>query len=600
MKKIYIDFEMNMANTKTKKDMLDADIIAIGAIKYDTDTGEIEKFKSLVKPITNLNIFPHIQELTNISQEDISKAPSYETVMRKFKKWLGKIYQIEGIYTFGNLDLMCFNNTDKKSSNKYNHPRFVNNIKNLFVDIKDKYINYGIRCINYVSLKNLLDCANVEFYGDAHDPLYDAYNLFILDKTLENSEETRNILTIKDIVRPPFTVINENLEYIFEEYRINLYGNNSEKIHKDISIEILKTSLIVRVLILGKKIFKDTNKVTKSVPLAKRIIILAALSVGVGTIGWFIGFLFGSTLLLFLFGPILSLTIVILYVYYLIKKLAYLSYIMEGTERIKGGDIHYKLDIIGDDNFSNLAENINNIGEGLDKAIYNQLKSERLKSELITNVSHDLKTPLTSIINYIELIKKEEDIKPEHIKDYVNVLDSKSKRLKVLIEDLFEASKASSGNLELNMEKIDITQLLRQAIGEMEEKLSKANLDLKLRVPEEKTYIMADGKKLYRVLENLLSNISKYSLNNTRVYIDIIEEDDKVKLTMKNISSYELNFDPEEIMERFKRADESRNTEGSGLGIAIARDLVNAQGGRFEIDIDGDLFKSVVEFNLID
>ena len=368
----------------------------------------------------------------------------------------------------------------------------------------------------------------------------------------------------------------------------------------DKPIEILKTSLIVRLLILGEKIFKDTNKVTKSVPLAKRIIILAALSVGVGTIGWFIGFLFGSTLLLFLFGPILSLTIVILYVYYLIKKLAYLSYIMEGTERIKGGDIHYKLDIIDDDNFSNLAENINNIGEGLDKAIYNQLKSERLKSELITNVSHDLKTPLTSIINYIELIKKEEDIKPEHIKDYVNVLDSKSKRLKVLIEDLFEASKASSGNLELNMEKIDITQLLRQAIGEMEEKLSKANLDLKLRVPEEKTYIMADGKKLYRVLENLLSNISKYSLNNTRVYIDIIEEDDKVRLTMKNISSYELNFDPEEIMERFKRADESRNTEGSGLGLAIARDLVNAQGGRFEIDIDGDLFKSVVEFNLID
>ena len=368
----------------------------------------------------------------------------------------------------------------------------------------------------------------------------------------------------------------------------------------DKPIEILKTSLIVRVLILGKKTLKDTNKVTKSVPLAKRIIILAALSVGVGTIGWFIGFLFGSTLLLFLFGPILSLTIVVLYVYYLIKKLAYLSYIMEGTERIKGGDIHYKLDIIDDDNFSNLAENINNIGEGLDKAIYNQLKSERLKSELITNVSHDLKTPLTSIINYIELIKKEEDIKPEHIKDYVNVLDSKSKRLKVLIEDLFEASKASSGNLELNMEKIDITQLLRQAIGEMEEKLSNANLDLKLRAPEEKTYIMADGKKLYRVLENLLSNISKYSLDNTRVYIDIIEENDKVKLTMKNISSYELNFDPEEIMERFKRADESRNTEGSGLGLAIARDLVNAQGGRFEIDIDGDLFKSVVEFNLID
>jgi signal transduction histidine kinase len=222
-----------------------------------------------------------------------------------------------------------------------------------------------------------------------------------------------------------------------------------------------------------------------------------------------------------------------------------------------------------------------------------------MKSELITNVSHDLKTPLTSIINYIELIKKEENISPEHIKDYINVLDTKSKRLKVLIEDLFEASRASSGNLELNMEKIDITQLLRQAIGEMEEKLSNANLDLKVKVPEDKTYIMADGKRLYGVLENLLSNISKYSLNNTRVYIDIIEDNEKVRLTMKNISAYELNFAPEEIMERFKRGDESRNTEGSGLGLSIARDLVNAQGGSFELDIDGDLFKVIVEFNLL-
>jgi len=368
----------------------------------------------------------------------------------------------------------------------------------------------------------------------------------------------------------------------------------------DRPIEILKTSLVFRIFTLAKNGFKYTKKATKSVPLARRVIILAILSVGIGTIGWFLGFVFENTVILVLFGPVLSLAIVSYYVYYLVKRLDYLAYIMEGTNRIKNGDINYKLDIIGDDNFTTLAEDINNIRDGLDKAIHNQLKSERLKSELITNVSHDLKTPLTSIINYIELIKKEENIEPEHIKDYINVLDSKSKRLKVLIEDLFEASKASSGNLELNMEKIDITQLLRQAIGEMEEKLSQANLDLKLRVPEEKTYIKADGKRLYRVLENLLSNIAKYSLNNTRVYIDIVENDEKVKLTMKNISSYELNFAPEEIIERFKRGDESRNTEGSGLGLAIARDLVNAQGGRFEIDIDGDLFKVVIEFNLID
>ena len=151
----------------------------------------------------------------------------------------------------------------------------------------------------------------------------------------------------------------------------------------------------------------------------------------------------------------------------------------------------------------------------------------------------------------------------------------------------------------LSMEKIDIIQLLRQSIGELEEKLSEANLDLKINVPEDKVYVRADGRRLYRVLENLLSNISKYSLSNTRVYIDITEVEGRVKLIMKNISSYELNFDPEEIMERFKRADDSRNTEGSGLGLAIARDLVKLQGGEFAIDIDGDLFKSIIEFDSI-
>ena len=208
-----------------------------------------------------------------------------------------------------------------------------------------------------------------------------------------------------------------------------------------------------------------------------------------------------------------------------------------------------------------------------------------------------MKTPLTSIINYIELIKKEKNIEPDYINDYIKVLDSKSKRLKVLIEDLFEASKASSGNLEINMDKIELRQLLRQSIGEMEEKILESNLDIRLNLPEDNVYIYADGRRMYRVLENLLSNIIKYSLNNTRVYIDLNVNEGKVTLIMKNISSYELNFDPVEIMERFKRADESRNTEGSGLGLAIAKDLVNLQGGKFHIEIDGDLFKSVLEFD---
>lgn len=373
--------------------------------------------------------------------------------------------------------------------------------------------------------------------------------------------------------------------YIFNR-QINSYGNK---------LDFFKTTFVYRVYKLITKLYKKTLQLTRSITLAKRIIILAIVCI-VANVFMMIFAINDYNILIAMIASVVTIGG---FAYYVLKKLCYLSYIMDGTQRIKNGDIHHKLQLIGEDNFTTLADNINNIRDGLDKAIDSQLRSERMKSELITNVSHDLKTPLTSIINYIELIKKEENISPEYLKDYVNVLDSKSKRLKVLIEDLFEASKASSGNIELNMEKIDIIQLLRQSIGELEEKLSEANLDLKINVPEDKVYVRADGRRLYRVLENLLSNISKYSLPNTRVYIDITEVEGRVKLIMKNISSYELNFDPEEIMERFKRADDSRNTEGSGLGLAIARDLVKLQGGEFVIDIDGDLFKSIIEFESI-
>lgn len=241
MKKIYIDFEMNMPSARNKRDMLNADIIAIGAIQYDTDTGGIEEFKSLIKPVSSQYIYPHIQELTQINQADLEKAPTYEEVMRKFKKWLGIFSQIEGIYTFGNLDLTCFNNTDKKSAQKYNHPRFINNIKSLFVDIKDKYLDYGIKCMNYISLKNLLECANLEFKGDAHDPLYDAYNLYILDEVLQENEDIRNLLIIKDFVRTPFSTINENLEENFKKYINNFYANENKYDEEDMSIEVIKT-----------------------------------------------------------------------------------------------------------------------------------------------------------------------------------------------------------------------------------------------------------------------------------------------------------------------------------------------------------------------
>lgn len=357
---------------------------------------------------------------------------------------------------------------------------------------------------------------------------------------------------------------------------------------------ILKNSLIVKLYSYIKKLCISIKKNMKKIPLISRLIIIGIISIVV--ISFVMLILYTNwywqdsklTLVICILVPSCFISFIVLY---FIKQIIYINEIIEGADKIKNGEINHKIEIKGNNNFTVLAENINNISQGLDNAIDEKVKSERMKSELITNVSHDLKTPLTAIINYIGLVKKEENIQPEYLKDYVNILDKKSKRLKLLIDDLFEASKASSGNISFNIEKLDINQLLKQSIGENEEKLTKSNLDIKLKLPEEKVYINCDGKRMYRVFENLLSNISKYSLENTRVYIETKIVDDNVYISMKNISSYELNFEANEISERFKRGDLSRNTEGSGLGLAIAKDLVELQQGQFNIEIEADLFK---------
>jgi DNA-binding response OmpR family regulator/signal transduction histidine kinase len=240
--------------------------------------------------------------------------------------------------------------------------------------------------------------------------------------------------------------------------------------------------------------------------------------------------------------------------------------------------------------FKDIYRNIFKIEDGFNKSVDNAVRSEKMKSELITNVSHDLKTPLTSIINYVDLLDND-NISDEKRKAYLEILKERSLRLKVLIEDLFEASKAASGNLEMHMEDLDPVALLRQTLGEFEDKISLSNLDFIKMIPDKKTTIYADGKKTFRVFQNLISNILKYSLSGTRVYIDVEEKDSFVSITFKNISEYPLNFTEEEILERFKRGDASRTTDGSGLGLAIAKSLVELQGGIFEIKLDGDLFK---------
>ncbi len=242
-----------------------------------------------------------------------------------------------------------------------------------------------------------------------------------------------------------------------------------------------------------------------------------------------------------------------------------------------------------------MAKYINDIAGGFTNAIEQSLKSERLKTELITNVSHDIKTPLTSIINYVDLLKKE-DIQNAQIEQYIAILDKKSQRLKKLIEDLVEASKVSSGNVKLNMEIINLKELLNQTVGEFEDKLEKKNLKLEMDLPKENVMIKADNRYLYRVIENVFSNISKYALEGSRVYIQLQEQKEEVILEIKNISKDKLNISAEELMQRFVRGDKSRYTEGSGLGLSIAESLTEMQGGKFNIEIDGDLFKVVIKW----
>jgi signal transduction histidine kinase len=276
--------------------------------------------------------------------------------------------------------------------------------------------------------------------------------------------------------------------------------------------------------------------------------------------------------------------------------MAALVRIIVKTEEIVSGNLECRIDESGDQEFKRLAHNINNMKDGFKSSLEKQLKSERLKTELITNVSHDLKTPLTSIINYIDLLKKENDGNEEK-SAYLDVLEKKSQRLKVLIDDLFEASKMSSGAVDLNIERVDIAALLRQALGEFDEKIKGSQLTFRANIPIHNVYVDLDGKKTWRAFENLIGNILKYAQPNTRVFIDLIEQGDKILVSMKNVSTYELDFDVEEIFDRFKRGDKARSTEGSGLGLAIAKSIVELQGGSMFIEIEADLFKVNVEFN---
>ena len=296
--------------------------------------------------------------------------------------------------------------------------------------------------------------------------------------------------------------------------------------------------------------------------------------------------------LFFTFSLLADLAILIL----VLKKACRRDALIHGLQAISSGNLQYKIPLNGlSGEDKAMAEYINNIGSGLDAAVENSVKNERMKTELITNVSHDLKTPLTSIISYIDLLKRENFEDPK-VCEYLDILEQKAARLKVLTEDVVEASKASTGNLTLDMADLNFTEMLHQVIGEFEERFQEHQLTMVVHLPKEASIIHADGQRLWRVLENVFGNVTKYAMEGTRVYAEVRNSENQVIFSLKNISAQPLNFAAEELTERFVRGDVARNTEGSGLGLSIAKSLTELQGGTFQLYLDGDLFKVTITF----
>lgn len=303
-------------------------------------------------------------------------------------------------------------------------------------------------------------------------------------------------------------------------------------------------------------------------------------------------------------GVIGALLLDILVGAYLYRESKQREEIVTGIEIIKNGDAKHRIDTsqLHGENLK-LAQSVNSIGVGIRKAVESSMKDEKLKTDLITNVSHDIKTPLTSIITYVDLLKRQ-NINDYKIQGYLDILDSKSQRLKQLIDDLVEASKISSGNISIQMETINFVEMVRQSIGEFCEKFEESRLQVVTKLPDSPMFIEADSSQLWRVMENLFQNVSKYAMHGTRVYVEMEEEGDgldrKSIFSVKNISAKYIEVEAGDLTERFIRGDQSRQTEGSGLGLSIAKNLIEAQEGEFEIQVDGDLFKAIIKFPIVE
>lgn len=476
-----------------------------------------------------------------------------------------------------------------------------------------------------------LNISNISQFDRLKDTMYIAFSDEYLNSNIEKWKETKTIVTNNLYIGSAF-LVGLILSFIylvlvvgrkfFKDKEVHL--NSVDRLYNDINLGVclcLITLWFVSVEgIFSNNIYKITIPITALIAALGLILVLSLIKhfknktllkhtltysifhkIFKAAKGVYNSGRTGTkvALIIMVYSTLVSLTsfisvvIIGVGIWLALEQVKKFNEIKEGVEIIRNGDIYHTIDIQGDGELAVLAANINGITDGLKEAVNNELRSQRLKNELITNVSHDIRTPLTSIITYVDLLKTEKD--ESKLTEYIEILDQKSQRLKTLTDDLFEAAKASSGSIPVNYEKIDIISLITQGLGELNDKIEALELEFKINHPKDKVYITADGKLLWRAIENLLSNIFKYALKGSRVYIDIEDLGNEVKLTIKNISAYELNISADELMERFKRGDESRNSQGSGLGLSIAKSLIDSQKGSFHIEIDGDLFKAIIK-----
>lgn len=472
-----------------------------------------------------------------------------------------------GIYITGLLNIALWIYLYRKIDKDTSSPFFMNWLKNLDCDL-------------LILLYFVLFCAAVFVvsitYYEMHVPIYDWEGDYIgsyLNRT--------DFLTVLF----PMIIVNNAFFMVIIRHL------------KD--PELRKATFCKKTYFRLKKWIHEKNQAyQKKYPFEKKVQMEAvAISVLLGVMG-FLSLLavgaWGFSRLFFCMLILIGAAVVIIYIQYHKRFLSDVGILVEEIHEVSAGNPLENSGVPEDSMIREAGEDLTHVFENLSDSVKRQVKSEKMKIDLITNVSHDLKTPLTSIIGYIDLLKKTE--LSDEARDYVDVLSKKAERLKNMIQDVFEISKATSGNMDIHLETMDIRTLMLQMMGDMEDRIESSHRIIKKTLSAEPLYVISDGSKLYRVYQNLIENALKYSLEGSRIFIDAYAEGDMVTTVVKNTSSYEMNFTEDSITERFARGDVNRTTEGHGLGLAIVKSFVGACGGTFHIEIDGDLFKAIVQF----